>query len=175
MDILFSEKYDKQLMQRAVFLAAAPSRRDTLIRWGISLLIIAGTPYLLYEAVRTGDEITLPWLARRLMVLAIGLYYLIGPYVRRWRMAQTMWAKEQAAPTTTGRITSQGITYGSGDEEVTYPWADFVRLHEDKKLQLVVLVTAAGTMVGLAQRFFATEQDWTRALQLVQLKVVQLA
>jgi hypothetical protein len=175
MDILFEEKYDKQLMQRAVFLATAPSRRDTLIRWGICLMIILGTPYVFYEALSTGDEMTLSWLARRLMVLAIGLYYLIAPYARQWRNASDMWKKEESSPVTSGRITSQGISYDNGDAEVSYPWADFVRLREDTKLQLLVLRTANGTMVALAPRFFANEQDWARAEQLVRLKVVQPA
>lgn len=171
-EIVFHERYTERLAHRAMALATVPRRRDVVLQWAFSIIITAGMIYLSYQVL--SGHATLDWTVRRVLVLVLGLYFVLGPVLRRRRAGAAMWRHLQSSSPLTGYIDDEGISYDTGTAEVPYPWTEIARVYDDSQSQLLVLLTKEDMMLGLAGPFFDNDDDWERSRQMVRLKTGKL-
>ena len=176
MEIEFQGQYDKATVFKAVALANKPSKRNSLIRIGLTVLFVAiyATYFITvadkdglssFEILRSGRHlITLPFIA----------YFLLQPYISSFFAASNLWKNPNMQKPLAGVISDQGIVYISlSKSRREIAWESFAkkRISED----LIVLLTADGVLSFFPRHFFKTEADWKRVKQWVDFKVAETA
>lgn len=170
MEIEFQGQYDKNLFYKAVALANMPSRRGNIIRI-LSLVIIAVVFVWLVASYLTQNNPNTFKALRLSITIPMLAYFLLSPYITSWRVASQLWKDKTIQALVTGRVTGLGITYTSSTAEKEFKWESFARVR--KAQDLIVLVTADGTISIHPRSFFGNDGDWGRFQQLVEFKVVE--
>ncbi len=174
MEIEFQGQYDKASIFKAVSLANKPSRRNKLIRIGLTVLFLA--IYAAYFINLTGKEnlSSLDFLksGRHLITLLIVAYFLLQPYISSFFTAAGLWKNPAMQKPLAGVISSQCITYiNATKEREEIAWENFAKKQMTK--DLIVLLTADGVLLFFPRHFFKTDNDWQRVKQWVDFKVVE--
>ncbi len=173
MEIEFQGQYDKSTTFKAVKLANKPSKLNSVIRVGLTVLItfifiayyvsIANKESLSsFEIFRSG---------RHLIIIPILLYFLLQPYLSSYQAAANIWKNPIMQKPLSGAISGQGVAYISSTGRSETDWAKFAKKRVTENL--IVLLTADGVLSFFPRHFFKDDNDWRIVLQWVSSKVVE--
>lgn len=172
MDIPFQGSYDQALLLRAALLANRPTRGWALLRWGLLLVFVPLYAVLLAGVLREPNALPVEWarLARHTFTLAAVIALVGYPYLSAYRLSRQLRQSPSLRAPQVGAVSSQGIRFGADLNRGLIAWDRFAHLRQTP--DLVVLVTADGTMAALPRRFFADEEAWRRFRQWVAQRVM---
>lgn len=176
MEIEFQGQYDKPTIFKAVSLANKPSKRNTIIRIGFTILFLA--IYIAYF-INLGSKETLSSFdflkaGRHLITLPIVAYFLLQPYISSYFAASNLWKDPTMQRPLAGAISSQGVAYiSSTKKRREIAWESFAKKQMSENL--IVLLTADGVLSFFPRHFFKTDNDWQRVKQWVDFKVTEAA
>lgn len=176
MEIEFQGQYDKTILFKAVSLANKPSKRNTTIRIGLTILFLA--IYIAYF-INVGSKETLSSfdilkVGRHLIALPVIAYFFLQPYISSYFAASSLWKNPIMQKPLAGAISSQGIAYiSSTKERQEIAWGSFAKKQMSENL--IVLLTADGVLSFFPRHFFKTDDDWQRVKQWVDFKVAEAA
>ena len=174
MEIEFQGQYDKASIFKAVSLANKPSRRKSIFRIGFSILLLAiFTTYFISLAIKeTLSTYEILWSGRHLISLFFIAFFLFQPYISSYLMASKLWKNPVMQKPLVGVISSQGVTYIlSNYSRRELAWESFAKKRITENL--LVLLTADGTLSFFPRIFFQSAEDWNRVKQLIEFKVIE--
>ena len=176
MEIEFQGQYDKGTIFKAVKLANKPSKSNSLIRIGITVLIvIIFVAYFISVAMQENlSSFEIFRSGRHLITAPILLYFLLQPYISSYQLATSLWKNPTMQKPLIGAISNQGVAYissSTGRREID--WSKFAKKQVTENL--VVLLTADGVLSFFPRHFFKTDNDWRIVVQWVHSKVVEAA
>lgn len=173
MEIGFQGQYKKDTIFKAVKLGNKPSKRDSLVRIGLVVLLLVflvsyfismatQQTLLSFEVFRSG---------RHLITIPVLLYFLLQPYISSYLVATSLYKNPVMQTPISGVISSQGIVYISSTGRREINWDKFAKKQLTENL--IVLITADGTLSFFPRHFFKDENEWRMVLQWVNSKVVE--
>ncbi len=173
MEIEFRGHYDQATFFRAVALANQPSRREKIIRTGITIFFTV--IYIAYFALAASKEDLSSFdifrTARHVIALPFIGYILLQPYIATYFSAQKMWKDPATSKPLAGMISSQGIAYISSRSRRDFTWDKFARAR--KADDLIALLTVDGTMAAFPRGFLRSDDDWRVLQQWIDAKVIE--
>jgi hypothetical protein len=173
MEIEFYGKYDKADFYQAVALLNQPSRRSTIIRIGIVVMLIAF--YVLYYVNIAAKEnlstFDVARAGRHVITMGIILYLLFQPYISAYQAATKLWKIPAVQAPFGGFVSSQGITYNLANGRKERPWDQFAKIQRNDRF--IALLTPDGALSLLPRSFFKNENDWKIVQQWAAYKVVE--
>jgi hypothetical protein len=169
MDIDFKGTYIRKEVFRAVFLANQPTRKRELIRIGIAslaLVIYVGYNLLLSIQNKTpflGPNTIVSHLVY-LLLIALFMYY---PNITSSITALKIWRAPTMRYEYKGKISSEGILFTGKKTTITWDQISRKQITSD----IIVLLTSSGILTFFPKRFFKSEGDWKRAIELVEFNM----
>lgn len=172
MEIEFKGLYTRADVFKAVFLANKPTQKRGLIRIGIAVLALI--IYIAYT-VLTAIQAKMPILDSRLfgshllylLLIALFLYY---PNITSTITALKIWRAPTMHNEYRGTLSSAGILYAGKKTLIT--WEQITK--KEVTPEIIVLLTSNGILSFLPRGFFASEDDWQRATQLVEFNLTEM-
>lgn len=172
MEIKFKGEYDKATFFKAASLANKPTKRDSILRISVAVLIAAifiGNLIVTVNA-ESLSSFNLTSSVRRLILLLFAEYFILQPYIGAFITASTLWKDPSLPKSISGIIAEQGIIYyfyNKDPREIL--WERFAKLQMTENL--MVLLTAKGELSLFPRHFFKTDDDWKKAKQWITNKV----
>lgn len=174
MEIEFQGQFDKVTIYKAVKLANKPSKRNSIIRIGLTILFLA--IYIAYF-ISVGNQENLSTFdflraGRHLFTLPFIAFFLLQPYISSYFTASNLWKNPSMQKPLSGAISNQGIAYiSSSKTRHEIVWDRFAKKQSSENL--IVLLTADGILSIFPRQFFKTADDWQRIKQLIDFKVTE--
>ena len=173
-EIEFSGQYDQKLLERAIALGDPRSRTAKISSFILLWLFIffsvwAGRDFL------AGKQVTFIELVGLLLPMIIIAYLIYHTYQLPARIAAELWQNPVSRLPLAGRATPEGLVITSPKPETgtghLIPWDKFTRVRKSE--DLVVMTSADKVLYILPRSFFASQEDWTGFLQLVESRLVK--
>jgi hypothetical protein len=172
-EIEFEGRYDKATLFKAVALANKPSRRGTILRVGFTIAF--AVIYIAYFAMIASKESLTSFdivrSGRHLITLLIIVYFLLQPHISSYFIASRLWKLPSMREPLTGTVSDYGIAYSSAKARRDIAWESFAKVRKTE--DLIVLLTADGTLSLFPRGFFKNDDDWRKLLQWADYKVVE--
>jgi hypothetical protein len=173
MEIEFYGKYDKADFYQAVALVNKPSRRSTIIRIGI-VVILTALYAIYFVSMATKENLSTFDVARagrHVISIGIILYFLLQPYISAYQAATKLWKIPAVQAPFGGFVSSQGITYNLANGRKERLWDQFAKIQKNDKF--IALLTPDGALSLLPRSFFKNENDWKIVQQWANYKVIE--
>lgn len=174
MGIAFEGLLDKPTLFKGVSLASKLSRSGAILRLVGSLALIGLMIGLVISKVEGGSDLTTALIksGRHFASVGVGIYVFLRPFFSAYSTTSKLWKNLAGQTALSGEISSLGIIFEpSAERPVEISWERIAkyRVTDD----LFVLLTADGVLLTFPRAFFTSAEDWSRANQLVKLRVVE--
>lgn len=175
MEIEFQGQYDKDTIFKAVKLANKLSKRNSLIRISLAVLIaVIFVAYFIAVLNKEGlSSFEIFRSGKLLITIPILLYFLLQPYISAYQTTASLWKNPTMQKPLNGVISGQGVAYiSSSTRRREIDWSKFAKKQVTENL--LVLLTADGVLCFFPRHFFKTDNDWRIVVQWVNSKVVEV-
>jgi len=174
MEIEFHGQYDKKSFMKAVSLASKPSKRNALIRLGISFIfVLIFAAYFINLAMEDNlSSFELLRSSRHVISILILVYFIFQPNISAYIVALRLWKDPSTRKPLAGAISGQGITFfTSTNGRREKGWESYVKKRTTE--DMLVLLSAAGELTYFTRQFFNNDEDWKKVVQWANFKVME--